>query len=99
MFSGCNGSKAFVKRAAKMEEAGMTAQAANLYYTAVIKKPTNVDAMVGLKRTGQIVLAQHISSFDQAVMNHQREGAQRCASWMLGFAALRRAVVVVEVDR
>ena len=75
MFSGCNGSKAFVKRAAKMEEAGMTAQAANLYYTAVIKKPTNVDAMVGLKRTGQIVLAQHISAFDQAVMNHQREGA------------------------
>jgi tetratricopeptide (TPR) repeat protein len=75
IFSGCNGSKAFVKRAAKMEEAGMTPQAANLYYTAVIKKPTNVDAMVGLKRTGQIVLAQHISSFDQAVMNHQREGA------------------------
>ena len=75
IFTGCNGSKAFVKRAAKMEEAGMTPQAANLYYTAVIKKPTNVDAMVGLKRTGQIVLAQHISSFDQAVMNHQREGA------------------------
>ena len=74
-FSGCNGSKAFVKRAAKMEEAGMTSQAANLYYTAVIKKPSNVDAMLGLKRTGQIVLAQHISSFDQAVMNHQREGA------------------------
>ena len=72
---GCNGSKAFVKRAVKMEEAGMTSQAANLYYTALVKKPTNIDAMVGLKRTGQIVLAQHISAFDQAVMNHQREGA------------------------
>ena len=60
MFSGCNGSKAFVKRAAKMEEAGMTPQAANLYYTAVIKKPTNVDAMVGLKRTGQITCPTHL---------------------------------------
>ena len=74
-FQGCNGSKAFVKRAVKMEEAGMTSQAANLYYTALVKKPTNIDAMVGLKRTGQVVLAQHISAFDQAVMNHQREGA------------------------
>ena len=53
----------------------MTSQAANLYYTALVKKPTNIDAMVGLKRTGQVVLAQHISAFDQAVMNHQREGA------------------------
>jgi tetratricopeptide (TPR) repeat protein len=72
---GCNGSKAFVKRAGKMEEAGMMPQAANLYYTAVVKKPTNIDAMVGLKRTGQIVLGQHISSFDEAVAFGQRETA------------------------
>ncbi len=72
---GCNGSKAFVKRGAKMEEAGMMSQAANLYYTAVIKKPSNIDAMVGLKRAGQVVLAQHIASFDEAVAYDQRETA------------------------
>lgn len=73
--TGCNGSKAFVKRAAKMEEAGMMIQAANMYYTAVVKKPSNIDAMVGLQRTGQIVLAQHMLTFDQAVMESQRESA------------------------
>jgi tetratricopeptide (TPR) repeat protein len=82
---GCNGSKAFVKRAGKMEEAGLMDQAANLYYTAVVKKPTNIDAMVGLKRTGQIVLGQHIASFDEAVAYNQRETAldawHRAEAW------------------
>ena len=71
----CNGSKAFVKRGAKMEEAGMMPQAANLYYTAVVKKPSNIDAMVGLKRTGQVVLGQHIAAFDEAVAYDMRETA------------------------
>ncbi len=71
----CNGSKAFVKRGAKMEAAGMMPQAANLYYTAVVKKPSNIDAMVGLKRTGQVVLGQHIASFDEAVAYDLRETA------------------------
>ena len=71
----CNGSKAFVKRGAKMEEAGMMPQAANLYYTAVVKKPSNIDAMVGLKRTGQVVLGQHIATFDEAVAYDMRETA------------------------
>lgn len=82
---GCNGSKAFVKRAEKMEEAGLMDQAANLYYTAVVKKPTNIEAMVGLKRSGQIVLAQHIASFDEAVAYNQRENAldawHRAEAW------------------
>jgi hypothetical protein len=58
-----------------MEEANMMPQAANLYYTALVKKPTNVEAMVGLKRTGQIVLSQHISSFDEAVAFGNEETA------------------------
>ena len=78
-FTGCNGSKAFVKRAAKMEEAGMMPQAADLYMTAVVKKPTNVDAVVGLKRTGQVVLAQHIAKFDEGVARNDRTLA--IASW------------------
>ena len=58
-----------------MEEAGMMPQAANLYYTAVVKKPSNIDAMVGLKRTGQVVLGQHIAAFDEAVAYDMRETA------------------------
>jgi len=82
---GCNGSKAFVKRGAKMEEAGLMDQAANLYYTAVVKKPSNVDAMSGLKRTGQIVLSQHIAQFDESVAYGSRESAldawHRAEAW------------------
>jgi len=78
-WAGCNGSKAFTKRAAKLEEAGMMTQAANLYYTAVVKKPSNLDAAIGLKRSGQVVLGQHIASFDEAVAYNNREGA--IAAW------------------
>ena len=82
---GCNGSKAFVKRGEKMEEAGLMDQAANLYYTAVVKKPSNVDAMSGLKRTGQIVLSQHIAQFDESVAYGSRESAldawHRAEAW------------------
>ena len=71
----CNGSKAFVKRGAKMEKAGFADQAADLYYTAVVKKPTNPDALAGLKRTGQIVLGKHIATFDESVAYNLRESA------------------------
>ena len=82
---GCTGSKAFVKRGQKMEEAGLMDQAANLYYTAVVKKPSNIDAMSGLKRTGQIVLSQHIAQFDESVAYGSRESAldawHRAEAW------------------
>jgi len=99
----CNGSKAFVKRAGKMEEAGMMPQAANLYYTAVMKKPTNIDAMVGLKRSGQIVLGQHIASFDEAVMYHNREAALKAwhdaEAWHQKLTAVGVALVFPEAKR
>ena len=64
-FTGCSGSKAFVKRGLKMEEVGMMQQAANFYLTAVSKDPYNTDGLAGLQRAGQWVLNDHLSRFDQ----------------------------------
>lgn len=74
-FSSCNGAKAYVKKAQKMEAAGMMEQAAAHYMTALIKKPENLDAITGLNRTGQIVLQQHFSDFDEALIRNDRESA------------------------
>ena len=73
--SSCNGAKAYVKKAKKMEEAGMINQAAAHYYTALTKKPQNIDALVGLKRTGQIVLSRQLADFDESVLRGDRESA------------------------
>ena len=48
-------------------------QAANLHYTAVMKKPTNIEAVVGLQRSRQVVLGQHIAEFDEAVAYNNRQ--------------------------
>ena len=72
-FTSCNGAKAYVKKARKMEEAGMNEQAAAHYMTALRKKPDNLDALTGLKRTGQIVLAKHFVTFDEAVIRNKRD--------------------------
>ena len=73
--SSCNGAKAYVKKAKKMEAAGMMEQAAAHYMTALRKKPENLDAITGLKRTGQIVLQQHFADFDEALIRNDRESA------------------------
>ncbi|MAO46765.1 MAG: hypothetical protein CL823_06400 [Crocinitomicaceae bacterium] len=73
--SSCNGAKAYVKKGKKMEEAGIINQAAAHYYTALIKKPQNIDALVGLKRTGQIVLSRQLADFDESVLRGDRESA------------------------
>lgn len=71
----CNGAKSYVKKAKKMEEAGMIDQAATHFFTALRKKPDNLDALTGMKRTGQIVLSKHLADFDEAVLRNDREAA------------------------
>ena len=73
--SSCNGAKAYVKKAIKLEESGMMEEAASHYMTALRKKPENLDALVGLKRTGQITLSRYIADFDSAVFLGDRESA------------------------
>jgi len=73
--SGCNGSKAFTKRGAKMEEAGMMEQAAGFYFTAVQKDKMNTEAMQGLRRTGQWVLNDRLTAFDGAMLRDEKAAA------------------------
>lgn len=59
----CQGSKHFTKLAAKQEAAGLTTEAANSYFIALQKKRTNVDAQIGMKKNGQLVLNQMLNEF------------------------------------
>jgi tetratricopeptide (TPR) repeat protein len=73
--SSCNGAKAYTKKGAKMESAGMIDQAADCYFTALQKKPAHIDALTGLKRTGQQVLSRILVTFDQALVLNDRQSA------------------------
>jgi hypothetical protein len=61
--SACNGSKHFSKLAAKQEAAGLTTEAANSYYISLQKKRNNLDAQIGLKKNGQLVLNNMLGEF------------------------------------
>ena len=63
MVGGCQNSKHFTKLAAKQEAAGLTHEAANNFYTALIKNRSNVDAQIGMKKTGQLVLNEMLNDF------------------------------------
>ncbi len=63
MLAGCQGTKHFTKMAAKQEAAGLVTEAANSYYIAVQKKRSNVDAQIGLKKNGQLVLNTMLNEF------------------------------------
>lgn len=63
LLASCQGSKHFTKLAAKQEAAGLVHEAAGSYYTAVQKKRSNVDAQIGLKKNGQLVLNEMLNEF------------------------------------
>ena len=69
-FTSC-ASKRFTRQASKMEEAGLFSDAAELYYRALLRKKTNIDAITGLKRTGELTLGTKLSDFNRAY-NEQR---------------------------
>ena len=75
IMTSCNGSKAFVKRGEKMEEVGLMRQAADYYFTAVLKDRSNPDAIVSLQRAGQWVLNEKIDRFEQAHLAGDRPAA------------------------
>jgi hypothetical protein len=59
-------SKRYVKKAVKFEEAGLYEDAAEYYYQAVLKKDSNVDGKLGLRKTGQMTLDRKLADFTQA---------------------------------
>lgn len=72
----CSGSKSFSKKGEKLDEAGLYAEAADMYLQAVQRSQKNVDAKIGLKKAGQRVLDDKLSTFFKAVsMDHARADA------------------------
>lgn len=63
---GCSGSKSYAKKGAKLDAAGMYAEAADMYLQSAQRNPKNVDAKIGLKKTGQQVLNDKMSAFFKA---------------------------------
>jgi tetratricopeptide (TPR) repeat protein len=61
----CHSSKHYFKTAIKQEEGGLVNEAAESYYTALQRKRTNVDAQIGMKRTGQLVLNNMLNDFSK----------------------------------
>lgn len=63
VITSCTGTKKFTKMGQKQEAAGLVREAAGSYYTALQRKRENVDAQIGMKKTGQLVLNELLGDF------------------------------------
>ncbi len=66
LLSGGCASKRLAKQGAKFESQGLYEQAAELYYQSAFKNNDNVDAIVGLKKNGQMLLDHKLIAFTKA---------------------------------
>ncbi len=66
LLTACSGSKSFSKKGGKLDEAGLYAEAADMYFQSLQRNRKNVDAIAGLKKTGQQVLNDKLSEFFKA---------------------------------
>lgn len=74
VFGNC-ASKRYTKKGLKLEALGQYSDAADMFYQAVVVKKTNIEAVAGLKRTGQMTLSKKLSEFNQAYNNEQDKEA------------------------
>ena len=94
--AGCSGPKALTKRGGELQDAGLVRQAAELYYQALRKKPSHVEAMVGLRSAGQGVINSWVGEFQQASMDGRRKDALGLYDNMTAYTA-RMAKVNVDL--
>jgi len=59
-------SKRYTKKAAKFEAVGLYEDAADYYYEAVKRKDSNVEAKLGLRKTGQLTLDKKLKEIKEA---------------------------------
>lgn len=72
----CSGSKSFSNKAAKLDANGMYAEAADMYLQSAMRNAKNIDAKIGLKKTGQMLLNDKLSTFFKAfTMGQDKEAA------------------------
>ncbi len=75
LFVACGGSKSLSKKGAKLEEAGLYQESANMHYQALVKNPRNINAQIGLKKTGQMVLNDGLEDFFKAMSMKDNDAA------------------------
>lgn len=68
LFQSCTTSKSLAKKAKKLEDVSQYQAASDLYFQSIRKNPSNVDAILGMKRTGSLVLNDYLSKFSKAKM-------------------------------
>lgn len=59
----CSGSKSYYKKGKKLDESGLSLEAANFYIESLNRKRSNADAIIALKTTGQKVLDDKLATF------------------------------------
>lgn len=75
----CTGSKPMAKRAGKLDAAGMYSEAAEMYLQSLMRNNRNVDAKIGLKKTGQIVLDEKLGAFFRSMATGGNKAASVAA--------------------
>jgi curli biogenesis system outer membrane secretion channel CsgG len=92
---GCATSKSLTKKAKSLEDAQQYQTASELYYQAVKKKPTNVEALAGMKRTGTQVLSDYLSKFTKAKLDEDYKTATYA---YLDAEAYQKRIKAIKVD-
>jgi curli biogenesis system outer membrane secretion channel CsgG len=72
--AGCSGSKSFSKKGMKLDQAGLYAEAAGMYEESARRSLKNIDAKIGLKKTGQSLLNDKLSAFFKATAMGSAKG-------------------------
>jgi len=62
------------KKAAKLDAAGLYAEAAEMYLQSAVRSGKNTDAKIGLKRTGQLLLTDKLGVFFRAMATGSGKG-------------------------
>ncbi|MBK9149363.1 MAG: hypothetical protein IPM12_16280 [Flavobacteriales bacterium] len=70
----CSGSKSFAKKGLKLDEAGLYAEAAAMYEESARRSGKNIEAKIGLKKTGQSLLNDKLSTFFKATAMGSAKG-------------------------
>jgi len=94
VLTACSGPKALTKRGVELQDAGMNRQAAEMYYQALRRKPSYIEAMVGLRTTGQGFIDTQVGEFQRASMDGRRADALELYDEMVAYQSRIAAVNV-----
>ncbi|HEX2615912.1 MAG TPA: CsgG/HfaB family protein [Flavobacteriales bacterium] len=98
LLGACSGSKSFSKKAAQLDASGLYAEAADMYLQSVVRNPKNVEGKIGLKKTGQQLLNDKLSTFFKAFSMGSKEEAVNSYLDAKAYAdRVQRAGVVLEI--